>query len=102
MFECHPSVRPEMSMVPLTSFHLHQTYYGQGTTEMECSTATALLDDYTRATTEYCEVVDKLSNLVGSHDEFAVAKRYTEQVFAKCHAVRLAMQKHRADHNCGG
>jgi hypothetical protein len=69
---------------------------------MECSTATALLDDYTTATTEYFEAVDKLSNLVGSHDQFAIAKRYTERAFAKCHAAGLAMEKHRAEHNCGG
>jgi hypothetical protein len=60
---------------------------------MECSTATALLADYTRAMTKYFEAVDKLSNLVGSHVEFAVVKRYTEQVFAKCHAALLAMPR---------
>jgi hypothetical protein len=62
----------------------------------------ALLDDYTRATTEYFKAADKLANLVGSHNEFAIAKRYTRQAFAKCHAARLVMENHRAEHNCGG
>jgi hypothetical protein len=69
---------------------------------MECPTATALLHDYTRATTEYFVAVDRLCNLVGSHEQFVVAKRHTEQVFAKCQAARIAMEKHRAEHNCGG
>jgi hypothetical protein len=51
---------------------------------------------------KYCEAVDKLSDLVGSDDQFAIAKRYTERTLAKCHAAGLAMEKHGPEHNCGG
>ena len=68
--------------------------------EMECPTAKTLFEDYFRATVEYFEAVDKLSNLVGLHDLFANTKQHTEQTHAKCRLARLALEKHRAEHNC--
>ena len=68
---------------------------------MECPTAKTLFEDYSRATVEYFEAVDKLSNLVGLHDVFADTKQHTEQTHAKCRLARLALEKHRAEHNCG-
>lgn len=68
---------------------------------MECPTAKTLFEDYSRATVEYFEAVDKLSNLVGLHDVFADTKQHTEQTHAKCRLARLALEKHRAKHNCG-
>jgi hypothetical protein len=65
-----------------------------------CSTAETLFEHYISATTEYFQAADSLSNLVGLHDRFAVAKRQTEQAGAKCRAALLAIEKHRVEHNC--
>jgi hypothetical protein len=67
---------------------------------MECPTAKTLVEEYTRAATEYFEAVDRLTNLVGSHDQFAVAQRQVEQTNAKCIAAGLALERHRVEHNC--
>jgi hypothetical protein len=69
-------------------------------TAMDCPTAKTLVDDFAVAAMEYFQAVDKLSNLVGSHYHFSVAKQHTEQVGVKCRLARLAMEKHRAEHNC--
>jgi len=66
-----------------------------------CSTADALFEYYIRATTEYFEAADNLSNLVGLHHQFVVAKGQTEQAGAKCRAALLAIEKHHVEHNCG-
>jgi hypothetical protein len=68
---------------------------------MECPTAKSLLDDYARATTDYVEAADKISSFVGSHEQFSDAQRRTEQIHARCQFARLALEKHRAEHNCG-
>jgi hypothetical protein len=65
-----------------------------------CSTAETLFEHYIRATTEYFQAADKLSNLVGVHDQFVGAKRHTQQAGAKCRIARLAIEKHRLEHNC--
>jgi hypothetical protein len=65
-----------------------------------CPTADALFEHYTIATVEYSEAADNLSNVVGLHDQIGVAKRQTEQAGVRCQAARLALEKHRAEHNC--
>lgn len=65
-----------------------------------CSTADALFEHYISATMEYFEAAYSLSNLVGLHDQFVVAKRQTEQAGAKCRDALLAIEKHRVEHNC--
>jgi hypothetical protein len=67
---------------------------------MECPTAKTLVEDYSRATTEYFEAFDALSGPIGSHDQFTDAQRRTEQTHQKCRVARLALEKHRAEHNC--
>ena len=44
---------------------------------MSCPNARALFEDYSRATIEFFEATDKLSALVGRHEEFAKAKKHT-------------------------
>jgi hypothetical protein len=68
---------------------------------MECPTAKSLFDDYARATAEYVEAADKLSILAGSHEHFSDAQQLAEQTHGKCQRARLALEKHRAEHNCG-
>jgi hypothetical protein len=65
-----------------------------------CSTAETLFEHYISATTEYCQAADDLSNLVGLHHQFGVAKRQTEQAGEKCRAALLAIEKHHVEHNC--
>jgi hypothetical protein len=48
---------------------------------MECPTAQALLEDFSAATMEYFDAADKLSNLVGSHDQFLDAQQSAKQAF---------------------
>ena len=54
-----------------------------------------LLDNDFKATEEYFEAADKLSNLAGSHEEFVDATLRTEQASTKCLMTRLALEKHR-------
>jgi len=68
--------------------------------ERDCPTAKSLFEDYVKATVEYFEAAENLSNLVGSHDLFVVAASHTEQAGEKCQAARLAINKHRLEHNC--
>ena len=68
---------------------------------MECPTAKTLFEDYNRAAVAYFEATDALAGLVGQHNEFAVAKRHTEQTQHECRAACVALEKHRAEHNCG-
>ena len=42
----------------------------------------------------------KLSQLVGSHEQFEVAKHRTDGKSAQCRAIRLALENHRVEHNC--
>jgi hypothetical protein len=67
---------------------------------MECPTATTLFDKYARAAVEYFEASDDLSNLVGHHDRFAEGKKFAEQTLQRCRTARLALEQHRAEHNC--
>jgi hypothetical protein len=68
--------------------------------ERDCPTAKSLFEDYAKATVEYFEAADNLSNLVGSHDLFVLAASHTEQARATCKVARLALEKHRVEHNC--
>jgi hypothetical protein len=68
---------------------------------MECPVTKSLFDDYARATTEYVEAADQLSSLAGSHEHFSDAQQLTEQTHAKCRSARLALEKHRIEHDCG-
>lgn len=54
-----------------------------------------LLDNDFKATEEYFEAADKLSNLAGSHEEFVDATLRAEQASTKCLMTRLALEKHR-------
>lgn len=67
---------------------------------MECPTAKALFEDYIRATRDHVEAAVKLSNLVGSQEQFADAKRCATETYAKCEAAFSALAKHRAEYNC--
>ena len=69
--------------------------------EGECTTAQSLFEDYAKATIEYFEAADNLSNLVRSGDLFVEATRHTQQAGVKCRIARLAIEKHRVEHNCG-
>jgi hypothetical protein len=62
---------------------------------INCVTADALLDNHFKATEEYFEAADKLSNLVRSRDEFVEATLRIEQASTKCLLTRLALEKHR-------
>jgi hypothetical protein len=68
--------------------------------EGECPKATALLDNYTRATAEYFEAADDLSNIEGLHDKFIATKQHTEQAHEKCRLARLALTNHYLEHDC--
>ena len=68
---------------------------------MDCPTAQPLIEDFTIAAMECFDAVDKLCNLVGLHHQFGLAKRQTEQAGEKCRVARLALEKHRVEHNCG-
>ena len=69
---------------------------------MSCPTANVLFEEYSKATMEYFEATDNLSTLVGRHEEFAEAKRHTEQINAKCRTARLAIERHWEEHGCRG
>ena len=69
---------------------------------MVCPTATTLFENYARAGVELFESADKVATLVGQHDEFAKAIKYTKQIHAKCSAARSALEQHRAQHGCPG
>ena len=68
--------------------------------QMECPTAQALFEDLSAATMEYFYSADKLSNLVGSHDQFVAAQQSGKQANVKWQGARLALEKHRLEH-CG-
>jgi hypothetical protein len=65
-----------------------------------CPTAHILFQDYAKATIEYFEATDKLSGLVGQHEDFAEHKMLTDQTHAKCHATRQALERHWEEHGC--
>jgi hypothetical protein len=54
---------------------------------MECGEAISLFEAYARATDEYVQAAVTLSNLVGSHEKFAVARQHAEETYAKCQAA---------------
>ena len=66
---------------------------------MECPTAQNLLAVHTAAALEHVEAVNNLTDLLelSSKDNLAEAKRQTEQTSAKCRAVRVALEMHRAE-----
>ncbi len=67
---------------------------------MECPIAQSLFEDYSNLATQYFGAVDILSDLVGAHQDFSDAKRRTDQLKTKCQVARLALENHRAEHNC--
>lgn len=67
---------------------------------MECQTAQALFESYSGAANEHFDAADKLSNVVGSHDEFEAADRQAKQTSRKCREARWALEKHRLEHGC--
>jgi hypothetical protein len=66
----------------------------------ECPTAQVLLENYFVAANEYFDAADKLSNCVGSHNEFEVAQQHAQQIHAQCGAALAALEKHRREHRC--
>jgi hypothetical protein len=69
-------------------------------TETECLTGRALYEEFARATREYFDAARNLYNFVGVHEQFAASERHAEEAFRKCHTAHLALEKHRAEHNC--
>jgi hypothetical protein len=67
---------------------------------MDCPTARYLLDEYARSTAEYVEAANMLSCLAGSHEHFADAQECAKQTHTRCKLARLALERHRAEHNC--
>jgi hypothetical protein len=67
---------------------------------MECPTARILFENYARAAVELFESADRLATLVGQHDQFAEAKKYSKQTHEKCYSARLALKQHQAEHGC--
>jgi hypothetical protein len=67
---------------------------------MLCPVARALFEDYAKATTEYFETTDELSNLVGHPRRFEEQEEYVERVRKKCSSARIALEQHRAEHSC--
>jgi hypothetical protein len=68
----------------------------------ECSAEQELVALFAAAVLEHFEAVDILCNLValGSKHEFEDAKLRTEQTSSKCEAAKLALKRHRLEHNC--
>ena len=67
---------------------------------MSCATAHTLFDDYSNATMEFFEATDRLSVLVGQHEEFAEAKKQSDQKHTKCRIARRALEQHWEEHGC--
>jgi hypothetical protein len=59
-----------------------------------------LFENYASAAVELFESATKLATLVGQHDQFAEAMKYTKQTHAKCDTARSALEQHRAQHGC--
>jgi|HubBroStandDraft_1064217.scaffolds.fasta_scaffold164389_1 hypothetical protein len=62
------------------------------------STAHTLFDDYSNATMEFFEATDRLTVLVGQHEEFAEAKKQTDRTREKCRTAREALEQHWKQH----
>jgi hypothetical protein len=65
-----------------------------------CQTANVLFEKYAKATIEYFEAADKLSNLTGQHADFLEAKKHATGTRADCRAARLALEQHWEEHGC--
>jgi hypothetical protein len=64
--------------------------------ETKCPTAQALFENYSVAAHEYSDAANKLSNFVGSHDEFEAAERQAQQTSRKCRGARSALARNPA------
>jgi hypothetical protein len=67
---------------------------------MECPAAKILFENYSKVATQYFEAVDKVSAVVGLHDQFAAAERLVEQTQEKCRRARSILEKHWLEHGC--
>src|SRR5580700_6424922 len=67
---------------------------------MSCATAHTLFDDYSNATMEFFEATDRLSVLLGQHEEFAEAKKQSDQKHTKCLIARRPLEQHWEEHGC--
>jgi hypothetical protein len=67
---------------------------------MSCPTVFALFEEYSKATAEFFEATDKLTALVGQHEEFARFKAVAEDAHAKCGRARAALEQHWEEHGC--
>ncbi len=67
---------------------------------ISCPTADALFEECSNATVEYFEAADTLSVLVGRHEEFAKAKKHCDEISARCHTARRALEQHWEEHRC--
>ncbi len=52
------------------------------------------------AAMEHSEATGKLSALVGRHEEFAEAKKHTDQTREKCRTARRTLEQHWQEHRC--
>lgn len=67
---------------------------------MSCPTADVLFEEYSKASVEYFEAADKLSALVGRHEEFAKARKHAEQISVKCRAARQTLEQYWQEQDC--
>jgi hypothetical protein len=52
------------------------------------------------AAMEHSEATGKLSALVGRHEDFAEAKKHTDQTREKCRTARRTLEQHWKEHRC--
>jgi hypothetical protein len=67
---------------------------------MNCPIAEALFDEYAIATVEYFDAAEKLASLPVSPAQFKDVEFLVEEAAMKCRQTRLALQRHRLEHNC--
>jgi hypothetical protein len=90
---CRTTNKRKGCTIDFSFYHVDMTEYS---TELE------LMAIFAAAVLEHFEAVDNLANIVtlGSTDKFADAKLRTEQTSSKCDAAKLALERHRVEHNC--
>ena len=67
---------------------------------MNCPIAEALLDEYAIATVKYFDAAERLTSLPVSHADFKDAKFLVEEAAMECRQTRLALERHRLEHDC--
>jgi hypothetical protein len=67
---------------------------------MSCRATFTLFEEYSKATVEFFAATDKLTAVVGQHDDFARFMAIAEDAHAKCRGTRLALEQHWKEHGC--